>query len=339
MSHTVSNTFLAQDAVELAAVERSGFVESRHIGSAVLSAQDGSAVISLGDPAAPIFARSTLKPFQALGSMQAGVPLRGAEAAIAAGSHTGSLAHTDLVSAMLKKAGLVERNLLCPPSWPQDTEAYRWMLRTERDKTALAMNCSGKHAAFLWACTENSWDTETYLDPEHPVQQMALAAIEDYTGERPVRLGTDGCGAPVAAVSLTGLSRAYGRLGRSAMDRNANARAATIATAMLDYPWAVEGPGRPNTVVMEDLGVIAKLGAEGVLGLGTPTGVGVAVKILDGSQRSASLVGLTMLAAAEAISADAVAAVLPKIVEPITGGGHPVGQMRLAPAVSALLDR
>ncbi|MCW1248872.1 asparaginase [Acaricomes phytoseiuli] len=333
------NTFLAQDAVELAAVERSGFVESRHIGSAVLTANDGSVVISLGDPDAPVFARSTLKPFQALGSMQAGVPLRGAEAAIAAGSHTGSLAHTDLISTMLEKAGLDERYLLCPPAWPQDTEAYRWMLRTERDKTPLAMNCSGKHAAFLWACTENSWDTGTYLNPEHPVQKLAQAAIEEYTGERPVQMGTDGCGAPVSALSLIGLARAYGRLGRSATDKNANARAATIATAMLDYPWAVEGVSKPNTVVMEELGVIAKLGAEGVLCLATPSGVGVAIKILDGSARAASLVGLTMLAAAEAVSADAVAATLPKIVDPIIGGDMTVGQLRLAPAVSALLDR
>ena len=41
---------------------------------------------------------------------------------------------------------------------------------------------------------------------------------------------------------------------------------------MLDYPWAVHGVGRENTVVMEDLGIIAKSGAEGVLVLGTDTG-------------------------------------------------------------------
>ena len=68
-------TFTVDSAVELAVIERSGFVESRHIGSAVVLAADGTVVIELGDVNAPIFARSTLKPLQALASMQSGVPL------------------------------------------------------------------------------------------------------------------------------------------------------------------------------------------------------------------------------------------------------------------------
>nr|WP_218847262.1 asparaginase [Psychromicrobium silvestre] len=329
---------MAQDAVELAVVERSGFIESRHIGSAVVTAADGSVVTSLGDPKAPIFPRSTLKPFQAIASMQAGAPLRGAQAAIASGSHVGSLEHMDLAKVMLNKAGLSESDLLCPPAWPQDSEAYRWMIRAERPKTTLAMNCSGKHAAFLWACTENGWDLASYLDPKHPLQQLVLSVIEEYTGESAAQIGIDGCGAPVAAISLTALARGYGKLSRSPGDKNSNARAATVATSMLDYPWAVHGRGKPNTVVMEDLGVLTKGGAEGVLALGTETGVGVAVKILDGNERAATLVGLTLLAASGAIEVAGVAAVLNKVVEPIVGGGRVVGSLRLGGAVSALLN-
>lgn len=332
------HTFLAQDAVELAVVERSGFIESRHIGSAVLTAQDGSVVFSLGDPIAPIYPRSTLKPFQALASMQAGAPLRGAQAAIASGSHTGSIEHMDLVKDMLQKAGLKESDLLCPAAWPQDSEAYRWMVRSERAKTPLAMNCSGKHAAFLWACVEKGWDLKSYLDPQHPLQQLALSLIEEYCGEAPVHLGVDGCGAPVAAISLTALSRGYGKLSGSPGDKNANARAATIATSMVDYPWAVQGRGKPNSVVMEDLGIVTKGGAEGVIALGTETGVGVAVKILDGNERASTLVALTLLAASGAIEVPRVAAVLNKVVDPITGGNGVVGSLRLGAAVSALLD-
>ena len=62
-------------------------------------------VTELGDITTPIYARSTLKPLQALASMQAGVPLRGAQAAIACGSHVGSLDHMDVVEGMLKAAG------------------------------------------------------------------------------------------------------------------------------------------------------------------------------------------------------------------------------------------
>ena len=163
-------TFTVESAVELAVVERSGFVESRHIGSAVLLAGDGSVVTELGDITTPIYARSTLKPLQALASMQAGVPLRGAQAAIACGSHVGSLDHMDVVEGMLKAAGVKEEQLQCPAAWPEDETARTWLVRTERGQSKLAFNCSGKHAAFLWACTENGWDTHSYLEPNHPLQ-------------------------------------------------------------------------------------------------------------------------------------------------------------------------
>lgn len=332
------HTFRADDAVELAVLERSGFVESRHIGSAVVLAGDGSVVTALGDISAPIYPRSATKPFQAMASMQSGVPLRGAQVAVAAGSHTGSLEHMDVVAGMLKAAGLTEAHLGCPADWPSDPEARAWLVRSERGKSKLAMNCSGKHAAFLWACTENGWDLDGYLEPNHPMQRAVRTTLEEYTGESIHHTGTDGCGAPVMAVTLTGLARAFTTLAKAPSDKNANARAATIATSMLDYPWAVEGHGRPNTVVMDELGVLAKLGAEGVLAMAAPTGASVAVKILDGNGRAATLVGLTLLAASGALDIPAVAEVLGKVVPPVLGGGHRAGSLRLGQAVSALLN-
>ena len=64
----------------------------------------------------------------------------------------------------------------------------------------------------------------------------------------------------------------------------------------------------------------------------------MAIKMLDGNPRATSLVGLTMLAAAGAVDIPGVSSVLEKVVEPVLGGGRPVGRLRLGPAVSALLD-
>jgi L-asparaginase II len=332
------HTFRAYDAVELAVLERSGFIESVHVGSAVVVAADGSVVTELGDISAPIYPRSATKPLQALAAMQAGVPLRGAQVAVACGSHTGSLDHTDLVAGMLKAADLTENHLACPPAWPGDATARAWMIRTDRQKSKLAMNCSGKHAAFLWACVENGWDVAGYLEPNHPMQRAVRGVLEEYTGEKVVHTGVDGCGAPVMTVSLTGLARAFSTLAKAPSDKHANARAATIATSMLDYPWAVQGHGKPNTVVMDELGVLAKLGAEGVLAMATPTGASVAVKMLDGNGRAATLVGLTLLAASGALDSDAVAGVLAKVVPPVMGGTSLAGSLRLGDAVSSLLN-
>ena len=332
------STFTSSNAVDLAVLERNGFIESRHIGSAVVLAADGSTVTELGDVNAPIFPRSTLKPFQALAAMQAGVPLRGAQVALAAASHVGSHEHMDVVKSMLSAAGVTEDDLQCPADWPQDEEARNWLIRTDKGRRRLAFNCSGKHAAFLWACTENSWDHKTYLDRDHPLQQRIAGVIEEYTEEQIQHWAVDGCGAPLGAVSLTGLARGIGKIAKAPADKNADARAATIATAMLDYPWAVHGHGRENSVVMEDLGILAKNGAEGVLVMAAPTGVSMALKILDGNIRATTLVGLTLLAASGALDADSVAPVLEKVVQPVLGGGEPVGKLRLAAPVMALLD-
>ncbi|WP_461164614.1 asparaginase [Arthrobacter sp. R4-81] len=331
-------TFSVDSAVELAVVERSGFVESRHIGSAVVLAADGTVVTQLGDITTPIYARSSLKPLQALAVMQSGVPLRGAQVALACGSHTGSLDHMDVVEGMLKAAGLKEENLQCPGAWPQDETARNWLVRSDQGISRLAHNCSGKHASFLWACTENGWDIHSYLEPNHPLQQRIRSVIEEYSGERIAHLGIDGCGAPVAAISLTGLARAFSMLAKAPGDKSSNARAATVATSMLDYPWAVQGRGEANTIVMDELEIIAKVGAEGVLVMATTQGVSVAIKMLDGNLRATTLVGLTVLAAAGAVDIPGVSSVLEKVVEPVMGGGRPVGKIRLGHAVSALLE-
>lgn len=331
------STFTSSSAVDLAVLERNGFIESRHAGSAVVLAADGSRVTELGDVDAPIFPRSTLKPFQALAAMQSGVPLRGAQVALAAASHVGSREHLEVVRSMLSAAGVTEDHLQCPPDWPQDEETRNWLVRNGHGRQRVAFNCSGKHAAFLWACTENSWDHRTYLDREHPLQQRIASVIEEYTGEKAAHWGVDGCGSPLGAVSLAGLARGIGRIAKAPGDKNSDARAATIATAMLDYPWAVHGHGRENSVVMEDLGILAKNGAEGVLVMAAPNGVSMALKVLDGNIRAATLVGLTLLAASGAIDAEPAAAVLEKVVKPVLGGGAPVGRLRLAAPVMALL--
>lgn len=321
-------TFGVAAAVELARVRRSGFAESRHIGAAVVTGPDGRRLIGLGDVEAPIFPRSTLKPFQTVAAMNSGAMLGGEQIAIASGSHRADDDQVAAVRSILADAELEESALQCPVAGRhRDGEA----------DSALFYNCSGKHAAFLAACAASGWDTDTYLDPDHPLQQEVQRVIAEVTGEQPSLVGVDGCGAPLAAISLAGLGRAYARLGAAARNIRAEARLATVSTAMLDYPEFVEAPGRSNTVIMEELDVIAKLGAEGVLGLGTTSGYSVAVKTLDGSSRANALVGLNLLIAVGAVDARHAAPVIAHATPRVTGGQAIVGRFELAPAVAALV--
>nr|BFF10849.1 hypothetical protein GCM10025699_21520 [Microbacterium flavescens] len=108
-------TFAAADAVELAVVDRSGFVESRHAGIAIVLAPDGTIHTKLGDPSALILPRSSLKPLQALACLSAGAPLEGERLGLATASHSGTDRHAAVALDILHAAGLGEDALECPP--------------------------------------------------------------------------------------------------------------------------------------------------------------------------------------------------------------------------------
>src|SRR5699024_5079118 len=117
-------------------------------------------------------------------------------------------------------------------------------------------------------------------------------------------------------------------------------QARTLRDAVFADPWAVEGHGRPNTTVIERLGVFAKGGAEGVIVMATKSGYSAGVKCLDGSSRATGLVALALLqragafdedpepASAPEVTDDAQAAAIAAITGPGTGGTDGEGRTR-----------
>lgn len=331
------HTFQAGSAAELAVITRGNFIESRHVGSLVVLSPSGETALALGAPDELIYARSALKPLQAIASMNAGAELQGAQIALAAGSHTGSFEHMTVAQAILTEAGLSADALLCPHAWPADEPSYQALLAAGRGQQRLAFNCSGKHAAFLWGCVKSGWSTEDYLSPEHPLQELVLRTIEQFTGEEPQHITVDGCGAPLSATSLTGLARAYSTLGSSVENVKADARAATVATAMVDYPEYVHGHHGSDTLLSQTLDAVVKRGAEGVLAIGLRSGASVAVKILDGSNRAAPLVAVRALQAAGSIERELADQAVAATTFPITGGSAPIGAIEPGAAFEGLL--
>ena len=323
-------TIAVPAAVELAVVERSGFIESRHAGAAVVLAPDGTALRTLGDVDALILPRSTLKPLQALATLTAGAALEGERLGLATASHSGTDRHVDVVRGMLHDVGLGEDDLGCPPAWPGDTQTRDELVRDLGSPSRIRMNCSGKHAAMLTACVANGWDTAGYLSPEHPLQVHTREVVERLTGAKVAATAIDGCGAPVYAMSLLALGRAVQRIGTSserspfALHRLAGA----LVRAVRENPWTIDGPGRPDTVAIERLGVFAKTGAEGVLVMVAPDGTTAALKVLDGSGRAATAIALTLLVRAGALEAARVAPVIAQLPLTVLGGGQDVGIIR-----------
>jgi L-asparaginase II len=324
-------TASARESFELAVYERSGFIESRHVGSAVVV--DGitaEQIVRLGNPDAPVFPRSAMKPFQAVAIMATGVELAGEQAAIATGSHTGSAGHVALVRQLLERAGLNSDALACPADWPTDQKMRNELVLASMGADPVYMNCSGKHAAMLLACVHNNWPIQGYLDPGHPLQNRVLEIVERFTGEKVVATGIDGCGAPVHAMSLVSLARGIRGVSTASIDSPFGMlrSAASLRAAVLANPWAAGGIGEADTVIIEKLGLFAKIGAEGVMVLSTWNGTTAALKILDGNLRAAAIVGLQLLVRVGALGQVQVDGILPHLDLHVLGGGQPVGRIR-----------
>jgi L-asparaginase II len=300
---------------------RSGFVEGQHRGDVVVLDAAGAVVAAAGDIDRPVFPRSANKPLQVVGMLRAGLRLDGPDLALAAASHSGERAHVDRVRAVLAAGGLTEDDLACPPELPLGAAAQRAVLAAGGGPERVTMNCSGKHAAMLRTCLAAGWPIPGYLSAEHPLQVALRAAVEELAAEPVTHTGVDGCGAPVFALSLTGLARAFSRL----VDADAGTAERAVADAMRAHPGVVGGTGRDVTQLMTGTpDVLAKDGAEGVYAAAVP-GVGaVALKLADGAARARMPVlvsGLRRLGA--------TADVLDTLAEvPLLGGGQPVGVVR-----------
>jgi L-asparaginase II len=245
-------------------VTRGDLVEARHRVHAV-AVRGGEVVVAAGDPMLVTHFRSGAKPLQAVPVVRARPDLELPEIAIACASHLARPEQVEAVRGLLAKAPATEADLECGP-----------------EPTKVEHNCSGKHAGFLALCRAESWPLEGYRLLEHPCQravldEISVAAMVDPDG---VPTAVDGCGVVTFALPLARMALAFSRL--------VNADGATrVVEAMRAHPELIRGPGAPDTELMLRYpGWIAKGGAEGLLCAASPDGVGIAIKVEDGSGRA-----------------------------------------------------
>ena len=312
--------------VVVAEIVRSGFVEGHHYGSWVVLAADGSVMASAGEVEAPILPRSSNKPVQALGMLEAGLELEGELLALACASHSGEPFHVEGVRRILAGAGLDEGALKTPRDYPLDDQAREDVIRSGGARERVLMNCSGKHAAMLATCVTNGWSTEDYLSVDHPLQQQIARTFAATTGEEVAHTAIDGCGAPLLSVSLTGLARAFARLARAT-----SGPAARIATAIREHPAYVSGTHRDELTLLTAIpGAIGKAGAESVYVVALPDGRAIATKTDDGAPRARPVLMAALLEGIgvteePGVDGDAVRRTGEAV---LLGGGKPVGRIQ-----------
>ena len=311
------------DGVVVAELVRDSLVESIHHGVFAVVDHTGKVLLEGGSSDAVVYPRSTVKPLQALAMLSAGVDLTPQELALSTASHCGSSEHRGAIEQLLTNHGVSPEQLLCPEDWPLGAKERALMEKEVGSPSRLAMNCSGKHAGFLATCEHAGWDKDTYLEPEHPLQSLVFDTIVRYTEEVPSHSSADGCGAPLHAISVKGLARAMAKIGKA--DTEPEQR---LLSAVAAHSWALDGHGRDNTVTIDTIGGIAKIGAEGLVTIATPSGVAVAVKILDGSMRATTPVALAALAKIGAITSSVAGELTARVSTAVLGGEKVIGGLR-----------
>jgi len=274
--------------VPLVVTTRGSAIERVHYGSIAVVDESGRLVASAGDPQALNFARSSLKPFQALPFVEDGGMARfgfgSHELALMCASHNAEPLHVRIVKRILGRVGARAHDLRCGSHAPafyaatgRTPPARRWGV--------LCHNCSGKHAGFLAWCRLHHRPLAEYLDPASPLQRRIRATIAQLAPRAPVARGIDGCGAPNYALPLATLAQLYSRLACANLPG-----LAAVRFAMTRHPDLVSGTGRIDLALMRAGSVhrpgdwIAKGGAAGLQAMGLRSrGLGLAIRIADGN--------------------------------------------------------
>ena len=300
-------------------VVRNEMVESIHNGHLLILDSSGNDLLKLGDVDELIYPRSAVKSLQASAMLRAGLKLTGPQLALACASHAGSQAHLGVALSILRGAGVDESALRNTPDKPLDPkERAAW---GDKAPTSLAANCSGKHSAMVATCVANGWDLESYKKPDHPLQRAIAAEFEKLSGEKITKVGVDGCGAALFAISLRALANAVRNLTLS----NEPIHQEVVNTCR-DNPVMVSGIGRLPTLLMQKVpGLFVKDGAEGVMIMSTPKGEVIVWKMSDGSQRGNSPLSIATLSHL-GISVDLER-------ENVMGDGQVVGEIRASKLV------
>lgn len=295
-------------------VTRGTLVESAHRAHAAVVDSGGSVLYAAGDPDRVTFLRSSAKPLQALAMVESGAAERfgftDREIAVMCASHAGEPFHVAAVQSILRKIGLDEGALACGTHAPGHGPSAAALVRAGESPRKIHNNCSGKHASMLTICRHEGWQIEEYTAPVHPVQVRLRQVLAEMAGVAPddVYVAVDGCNAPVFAIPLRHIARAFATLAKpAAVQPIREAAIQRISRAMRAHPEMVDGTGGFTTNLMRVAGenIVSKSGAEGLFCAGALSqGWGIAIKMEDGSARGHPILVPELLAALRVISAD-----------------------------------
>ncbi len=264
---------------------REGIIESTHRVQAVVSDSRGRVLSVAGSPETASFARSALKPFQAIAVTSTGTMehygLSDRDLAIICSSHQGTVEQARQAFNVLWRCDVEPSALQCPTP--------------EGKRSPLEYNCSGKHAGMLAVCQQRNFPLSSYLQRNHPVQRLILAKVAELLRIAPEEIiyAHDDCGAPTYFMQLGQMATLYAQLGSGdSLDME------RIIRAMTHHPVMVAGDGQFDTELMRlaEGQLVSKAGAEGIQCIArVGEDLGLAIKVTDGAKRAKYAIAIHLL--------------------------------------------
>jgi L-asparaginase len=264
---------------------REGLIESRHQAHAVICDERGRVLSVAGSAETASFIRSSLKPFQALAVTSSGVMerynLSDRDLAVICSSHKGTIEQVRQVFNILWRCDLDVSALQCPVP--------------EGKNSPLQYNCSGKHAGMLAVCQMYHWPIQSYMERSHPLQKLVLEKVAQMLKMPAAEFigAHDDCGVPTYFMQIEQMATLFAQLASGE-----NLSMERVVRSMVHHPNLVAGPGEFDTDLMELTAgeLVSKTGAEGVQCVGRiGEGMGLAIKVIDGSKRAKHAVAIHIL--------------------------------------------
>lgn len=264
---------------------REGIIESVHHVQAIVADDRGRSLSVAGNAETAAFIRSALKPFQALAVTTTGTleryGLTDRDLAIMCGSHQGTVAQARQAFNILWRCDVSPSALQCP-------------IPTGKS-SPLEHNCSGKHAGMLAVCRQRNFPLGTYLQRNHPIQQLILDKVAELLRMPPAEFicAHDDCGAPTYFMQLGQMATLYAHLASgNSLDME------RIIRAMTHHPSLVAGEGQFDTELMRlsEGELVSKAGSEGIQCISrVGQGLGLAIKVTDGARRAKHAAAIYLL--------------------------------------------
>ena len=264
---------------------RDGLIEQEHFGFVVRTDKEHNIEKIGEDKNYPFYLRSCAKPLQASLLIDYGLDkafnMSEQEIAICCASHAGEDVHINLVSGILNKFGISADKLKCKEHQPISKSAQDKLIFEGKLPSVLHNNCSGKHAMMLGLCKLKGWDLDNYYELSHPLQQAIKKQIYELCSvHSDYPITKDGCGVPIYSMPLANIVKGY-------LNLFCNSKYEKIKHAFLNNPYIIGGENRTDTKIIEQTGLIAKVGAGGLcVVVNTELEEGFVVKICDANMEA-----------------------------------------------------